>query len=92
MVSLLWGNATIELPANSSRIKSEMLEFIQEENVEFISYLQLAKESAEQKGEDVQEIISEFEKILDDIKNDSLMPLIRGHDDGEEAIKNFTTN
>ena len=91
MVSILWGNDNIELPATSSRIKSEMLEFIQEENVEFISYLKIAKENAEQKGEDVQPIIDEFEKILDDIKNDSLMPLIRGHDDGEEAIKNFTT-
>ena len=91
MVSLFWGNDNIELPASSSRIKSEMLEFIQEENVEFISYLQIAKETAEEKGQDVQAIISEFQKILDDIKNDSLMPLIRGHDDGEEAIKNFTT-
>ena len=91
MVSILWGNDNIELPATSSRIKSEMLEFIQEENVEFISYLKIAKENAEQKGEDVQPIIDEFEKILNDIKNDSLMPLIRGHDDGEEAIKNFTS-
>lgn len=69
-----------------------MLEFIQEENTEFISYLVLAKENLEQKGEDAQALISEFEKILEDIKNDDLLPLIRGHDDGEEAIKNFTTS
>lgn len=91
MVSFLWGNSTLELPSNSSRIKSEMLEFIQEENTEFISYFVLAKENLQQKGEDPKELIDEFEKILKEINDSELMPLIRGHDDGEVAIKNFTT-
>ena len=63
MVSFLWGNSTLELPSNSSRIKSEMLEFIQEENTEFISYFVLAKENLQQKGEDPKELIVEFEKF-----------------------------
>ena len=44
-----------------------MLEFIQEENTEFISYFVLAKENLQQKGEDPKELIDEFEKILKEI-------------------------
>ncbi len=92
MVSFLWGNLTIELPSSADRIKEQMLKFIQEENVEFISYLGLALEDLEQNNKDTQPLLDAFQDIFEDISNDELMPLIRGHDDGEGAIKNFTTS
>ena len=92
MVDFFWGNSPVSFPSVSSRIKKEMLEFIQEENIEFISYLQIAKDTLEEKGESSKELVDEFIKIFDEIKADKLMPLMRGHDDGEKAIENFTTS
>ncbi len=92
MVSFLWGNLKIELPSSADRIKEQMLKFIQEENLEFISYLGNAIADLKENNEDTKPLLDAFKDIFDDISNDELMPLIRGHDDGEGAIKNFTTS
>ena len=93
MVKFYWGNAPLIFPSDSGRIESEMLEYIQEENNQFISYFNEGKREIEEKGEDATEYVSAFNEILTKIMNESkLIEIINGHSDGEDAIKNFTTN
>ncbi len=92
MVSFLWGNSPLNFPSDSGRIESEMLEYIQEENDEFISYFNEGKRNIEEKGEDVSEYVSKFKELLTKITSEKkLMDIIVGHPDGQDAIKNFTT-
>ena len=69
-----------------------MKEFVSEENIEFISLFREAKTNLEQENKPVQPLIEEFQKILEEIKEEKLLPLIKLHDDGEDGIKNFTAS
>jgi len=91
MVDFFWGNSPTSFPSISGRIKDEMKEFVSEENIEFISLFREAKTNLEQENKPVQPLIEEFQKILEEIKEEKLLPLIKLHDDGEDGIKNFTT-
>ena len=93
MVSFLWGNSPKNFPSDSGRIESEMLEYIQEENDEFISYFNEGKRDIEEKGGDVSEYVSKFKELLTKITSEKkLIDIIVGHPDGKDAIENFTTS
>jgi sulfur carrier protein ThiS len=91
MVDFLWGNRRRSFPSFKSSIKEEMKEFLQEENIDFVSFFREAKANLIQESKPVEPLVQAFEEILEEILNEPIIPMIRGHDDGTKAIENFTT-
>ena len=91
MTDFQWGNRPFSLPSDYNRVKDEMKEYISEENIDFISNLRIAITIIKQKGENPDALIDGFKKMYNEILEEELLPLINRHDDGTQAIKNFTT-
>ena len=91
MTDFEWGNRPFSFPNDYNRVKEEMKDYISEEDINFVSNLRIAISILKQNGEDPDVIISEFKKMYEEILQEDLLQLIKKHDDGEIAIKNFTT-
>ena len=68
-----------------------MRNYLVGEDNKFISYFNNAKRQLIQDGESTSDLITAFGIIFDSLKSSKLVDSIRGHDDGEVAIRNFTT-
>lgn len=91
MTDFQWGNRPFSFPSDYNRVKDEMKDYISEEDIGFVSNLRIAITIIKQKGENPDALIDEFKKMYNEILEEELLPLINRHDDGMQAIKNFTT-
>tara|TARA_R110002020_G_scaffold220133_2_gene428040 strand:- start:1768 stop:4218 length:2451 start_codon:yes stop_codon:yes gene_type:complete len=91
MVNFLWGNSNQSFPASVGRIKSEMIDFIQDKNRDFIPNYNNSLETAKENNSNPDDIKKEFKSIYEDILKESLLDYIKNHDEGKRAIDNFTT-
>ena len=91
MVNFLWGNSNQAFPASNARIKSEMKDYIEDKNRNFMGDYANALRNAKQENTDVDAIKQAFQDILKELLEEDLVDYIKNHEEGKQAVSNFTT-